>query len=73
MTDAFPGTGSQEQDQHGWSQEIPKYITFYKVRKFPENITYFLQSSEILRKKTHFFLQSQEIPKYKSFTDYGDS
>jgi hypothetical protein len=50
MTEAFPGTGSQEQDQHGWRQEIPKYSIshFYRVRKFLKDKTHFYRVRKIL-------------------------
>jgi hypothetical protein len=80
MTEAFPGTGSQEQDQHGWSQEIPKiYNIFYRVRKCLEKYNTFFTEFGNSQKKKHIFyrvrkfkniiqnLQSTEIPKFNRF------
>jgi hypothetical protein len=79
MTAAFPGTGSQEQDQHGWSQEIPKiYHIFYRVRKCLEKYNTFFHRVRKFLNITHFYrvtkfldikqlLPSPEIPKYNRF------
>ncbi len=73
MTEAFPGTGSQQQDQHGWSQEIPKiYYICYGVRKFLEKIEHIFYR---VRKFLNIIqnLQSTEIPKFNRFLMSGNS